>query len=170
MKYVKLFENYGKYDYEPSREELSQMRDDSFLQSILSLDAESIALSLDHGFDINNYIEDRGGYYTWYKGFATPLHYAISVNANPEKEMDRMKTIDVLISSGLPLDAQDKDGMTPLHIAVMQNDLGTVEALLDSGADSTIENNDGMLPLDLASTRRMKELLMGGIERDGDFY
>lgn len=164
MKYIKLFENYGERYFEPSGEEMSQMRDDSFLQSILSLDAKRIAFSLDHGFDINNYIEDRGGYYTWYKEFATPLHYAISVGASPEKEMDRMETIDVLITSGLPLDAQDKNGMTPLHIAVMQNDFGTAEALLDSGADATIENNDGMLALDLASSRRMKELLMGGIE------
>ncbi|EEE51766.1 hypothetical protein OsJ_33204 [Oryza sativa Japonica Group] len=51
------------------------------------------------------------------------------------------------------LDAQDGDGNTPLHIAVVAGAPGIVNALLQKGKVQTdVLNDDGHTPLDLAST------------------
>jgi len=46
-----------------------------------------------------------------------------------------------------PIDAQDKEGNTPLHYAVLLNRLDMVEFLLENEADTTILNHKGQLPL-----------------------
>mmetsp|Transcript_9904 Transcript_9904/g.28548 ORF Transcript_9904/g.28548 Transcript_9904/m.28548 type:complete len:81 (+) Transcript_9904:992-1234(+) len=55
-----------------------------------------------------------------------------------------------LIQQGSPIDAQDDNGETPLHIAVLAEQAGIVRLLLSRGASSTIKNNDNQDPLILA--------------------
>ena len=70
---------------------------------------------------------------------ATPLHYA-SYNDNPQ-------TINLLIDQGLDVNAQDKNGNTPLHCAksFLKENPQVIKVLLERGADPNIRNKDGKL-------------------------
>ena len=70
---------------------------------------------------------------------ATPLHYA-SYNDNPQ-------TINLLIDHGLDVNAQDKNGNTPLHCAksFLKENPRVIKTLLEHGADPNIRNKDGKL-------------------------
>ena len=70
---------------------------------------------------------------------ATPLHYA-SYNDNPQ-------TINLLIDQGLDVNAQDKNGNTPLHCAksFLKENPQVIKVLLVHGADPNIRNKDGKL-------------------------
>jgi len=52
-----------------------------------------------------------------------------------------------------PVDAQDPDGFTELHHAVMEDSFGTVRHLLQCGACSLLRDKKGRRPLDLARER-----------------
>src|SRR5258706_9010186 len=53
--------------------------------------------------------------------------------------------------AGAKLDAQDKNGATPLHRAVRTRCAAAVKCLLDAGADPTIRNKPGSTPFHLAA-------------------
>ena len=61
--------------------------------------------------------------------------------------------IVLLIALSLPLAAQgpEPDGTTPLHKAVLANDLPGVQKLLRSGANPSAANRYGVTPLSLAA-------------------
>jgi len=48
---------------------------------------------------------------------------------------------------------------TPLHLAIIRNELGVVNFLFTPGADSTIENGDGKTPLNFAEERNHAEII-----------
>src|SRR5258706_4080963 len=52
--------------------------------------------------------------------------------------------------AGAKLDAQDKNGATPLHRAVRTRCAAAVKCLLNAGADPTIRNKPGSTPFHLA--------------------
>lgn len=70
---------------------------------------------------------------------ATPLHYA-SYNDNPQ-------TINLLIDHGLDVNAQDKNGNTPLHCAksFLKENPRVIKTLLERGADPNIRNKEDKL-------------------------
>ena len=81
-----------------------------------------------------------------------PLHYAAdgymggpSWNAKRQVAMIRL-----LLKAGFNIDAQDKNGATPLHRAVRTRSSAAVKCLLDAGADPTIRNKPGSTPFHLA--------------------
>ena len=47
-------------------------------------------------------------------------------------------------------DTADKDGMYPIHLAILNNDLGSLEVLINNGADINKYNRDKDTPLLLA--------------------
>lgn len=51
------------------------------------------------------------------------------------------------VSRGNSLDQQDGDGMTQLHLAVIQADMEAIKALIEKGADINIRDNYGWTPL-----------------------
>ncbi|VDK84921.1 unnamed protein product [Litomosoides sigmodontis] len=52
------------------------------------------------------------------KAYRTALHFAVERwNGNADKDMQRLSCIQLLVSSGVPLNIQDCDGMTALHLA-----------------------------------------------------
>lgn len=81
-----------------------------------------------------------------------PLHYAVDgyVNSNLWNEKRQVAMIRLLLKSGADIDAQDKNGATPLHRAVRTRCAAAVKCLLDSGADPAIKNKPGSTPFHLA--------------------
>jgi len=59
--------------------------------------------------------------------------------------------LEVLVSSGAPIDAVDAFGETPLMIAASQGYLPVVRFLVDSGADKSLETVGGRNAFDYAS-------------------
>ena len=63
-----------------------------------------------------------------------------------------------LIEKGANINAQDKDGKTPLYHACEQGFLLAAEFLLSRGADVTMGTKQGITPLVIASQRNHKEV------------
>src|SRR5215470_16008327 len=66
--------------------------------------------------------------------------------------MDFFKAVVLIVLAlGAP-PVQDADGTTPLHKAVLANDIPTIQKLLRSGANASAANRYGVTPLSLAAT------------------
>nr|WP_259457819.1 ankyrin repeat domain-containing protein [Moraxella catarrhalis] len=87
-----------------------------------------------------------------------PQHNLLAVNSDQKnwlhKVMDSMNpdepppvTISYLINQGIPINAQDVYGMTPLHYAMRSQNADAAIALLEAGADPNIPNRDNVIPL-----------------------
>jgi ankyrin repeat protein len=59
---------------------------------------------------------------------------------------DNVALIDSLIKCGLEINAQNKLGQTPLHIAYKHGKLETSLLLIRYSADTNIRDNDGNIP------------------------
>jgi len=83
---------------------------------------------------------------------SSPLHYAadgyiIGPAWDPERQV---QTIECLISSGADVNAQDKNGATPLHRAVRTRCALAVCMLLKAGSDPRVRNKPGSTAFHLA--------------------
>jgi ankyrin repeat protein len=81
-----------------------------------------------------------------------PLHYAADGYLsgpvwNPNRQV---KTIEYLLDAGAEINAQDKNGASPLHRAVRTRSSAAVKCLLKRGAIATMLNNPGSTPFHLA--------------------
>ncbi len=81
-----------------------------------------------------------------------PLHYAadgyiIGPDWNAKRQV---QTIHCLLDAGAGINAQDKNGATPLHRAVRTRCAAAVKCLLAGGADPTLKNKPGSTPFHLA--------------------
>ena len=87
-----------------------------------------------------------------------PQHNLLAVNSDKKnwlhKVTDSMNpdepppvTISYLINQGIPINAQDIYGMTPLHYAMRSKNADAAIALLEAGADPNIPNRDNVIPL-----------------------
>ena len=56
------------------------------------------------------------------------------------------------------LDKQDKEGLTALHYAVLNENIEAAKIVIEFGADKTLETNDGETAADLAEEDDMKSL------------
>lgn len=85
----------------------------------------------------------------------TILHLAIQCAEQP--------VVEYVLSDGaasLDVNARDKDGNTPLHIAAMQGRTPVVKLLLDNkDINDAIANHQGRLPIDLARNPEICQLL-----------
>jgi Ankyrin repeats (many copies)/Ankyrin repeat len=81
-----------------------------------------------------------------------PLHYAADgyIVSKLWNEKNQVAMIRLLLKSGAEIDAQDKNGATPLHRAVRTRCAAAVKCLLDAGADATIKNKPGSTVFHLA--------------------
>ena len=52
----------------------------------------------------------------------------------------------------MPVNVQNGDGFTPLHVAAMWGREESVRELLERGADPEISDDEGMTPLDYAES------------------
>ena len=62
----------------------------------------------------------------------------------------RWTTIRCLFKAGAEIDAQDKNGATPLHRAVRTRCATAVRCLMEAGADATLRNKPGSTAFHLA--------------------
>lgn len=81
-----------------------------------------------------------------------PLHYAADgFITGPEWDAKRqVKTIIGLLEGGADIQAQDKNGASPLHRAVRTRCAAAVRYLLQAGADPMLRNHSGSTPFHLA--------------------
>ncbi|MEB3755208.1 ankyrin repeat domain-containing protein [Acinetobacter sp. MD2(2019)] len=66
------------------------------------------------------------------------LHRTNLINPSPKE------TIQFYLDHGVPVNAQDCYGMTPLHYAVREHNYAAAKLLLEAGADLNLENIDGL--------------------------
>jgi hypothetical protein len=81
-----------------------------------------------------------------------PLHYAADgYIVGPAWDAERqVETIRCLLDVGADINAQDKNGATPLHRAVRTRCAAAVQCLLKAGADPMLKNKPGSTPFHLA--------------------
>lgn len=75
----------------------------------------------------------------------TVLHTVTMINVDKE-------IVEFLINNGADLNAKNKEGSTPLSIAVQKREVEIVKLLTDNGADIHTKNANGISPLFLALT------------------
>ena len=101
---------------------------------------EIAELLLAAGAEVNAAGKHRGG---------APLHYA--ADGGPERDVKRqVAMIRLLLQAGADIQAQDKNGATPLHRAVRTRCAEAVKCLLHAGAEATIRNKPGSTAFHLA--------------------
>lgn len=97
-----------------------------------------------------------------YNGY-TPLTAHLSSNLFNKELLDR------LLQHNVEINSHDFDGATPLHFAVMNNNLEAVEYLLENGANANVKNKDGITPLHIAVKEKNYDitgiLLSSGADR-----
>jgi hypothetical protein len=104
---------------------------------------ELVQLLLSAGADPNSITNHRQ---------SGPLHYAADGYINgPDWNAERqVQTIECLLDAGAAIDAQDKNGATPLHRAVRTRCAAAVKCLLKRGSNATLKNKPGSTPFHLA--------------------
>ena len=78
----------------------------------------------------------------------TSLHHAIS-----QETGGSLHIVDFLVQNSSSLDRKTKEGNTPLHYCVIQNQPEAMRLLLRSGASADLPNNNGKTPLNIARER-----------------
>jgi hypothetical protein len=83
---------------------------------------------------------------------SSPLHYAVDgclshLGWNPRRQVE---TVQCLLEAGAEIDAQDKNGATPLHRAVRTRSAAVVKLLLKAECDTSIRNRPGSTAFHLA--------------------
>jgi ankyrin repeat protein len=83
---------------------------------------------------------------------STPLHYAADgyINGPAWDARNQVKAIRCLLDDGAEINAQDKNGATPLHRAVRTRCPSAVRCLLRAGGDPARKNKSGSTPFHLA--------------------
>jgi hypothetical protein len=81
-----------------------------------------------------------------------PLHYAADGQVNDPNwiAQRQARTIECLLDAGAEINAQDKNGATPLHRAVRTRCATAVKFLLERGSDARLRNKPGSTPFHLA--------------------
>jgi len=83
------------------------------------------------------------------------LFFEECIKATPDLELIR-----VIIENGLvDVDAKNKWNNTPLHEAVLRDNIAIAKLLINSGANVNAKTKYGNTPLDLAKSQEMKALL-----------
>lgn len=82
----------------------------------------------------------------WHKHGQTALHLACHISHVEFSE----ETVAVLLGHHADVNARDKGGHTPLHVAAAYGTIPMVKLLLEHGSDMTARNMRGLTPLAIA--------------------
>eukprot|EP00731_Ephydatia_muelleri_P031640 Em0023g147a len=104
----------------------------------------------------------------------TPLHCILEEAG--EKEKAEMLLTLLTSCTAMDLNAQDTEGNTALHCAILQEDILCAKVLIAFGIDINTANNNGHTPLDLAIAQlrakkgcsAMKEILLSSMAHTDD--
>jgi len=91
------------------------------------------------------------------------LHHAAG-----SEEPDAVAMVRLLLDRKAPVDAQDKDGSTPLRIAAFIGNKGVVRTLLEAGANPNLAEKTGLTPLMYASAAGRVEVVKLLLARGAD--
>jgi len=120
---------------------LSQL-DRDLLQAAKNMAYTQVFDCLEKGADVNARDPATG---------MTPLHYAVSSDVT---DFVRDRVLGPILAREPEVNAQNNDGATPLHLAVvpaMRNaKTNTLQKLIDLGANSLLRDKSGKTPLDYA--------------------
>lgn len=141
--------------------------DKSLIEGVTRRDYTVMKDALDKGADPNA-AEDGTG--------RTALYYAASLDMS---NFSRGRMVDALLAKGADPNRGDKDGFTPLHVAVRRAGWDTMDTLLEKGANINARAGNGSTPLHLAAavalgngkTETMQRLIDRGansLMRDND--
>lgn len=83
---------------------------------------------------------NTGIYAADFKVEVNSLHYAVSIN-------EKNYVLDLVKDEPNLASQLNKEGLTPLHIAVKTNSLTSLEVMLDNKINPNLKNADGMTPL-----------------------
>jgi len=81
----------------------------------------------------------------------TPLHGACTRR--------RGSVAEFLVENGADINAKDRNGRTPLLIAIEANDLDTIKMLINKGANVNARNHGGLTLLDIAGKKGYTEIV-----------
>ncbi|MDQ0781317.1 ankyrin repeat protein/ketosteroid isomerase-like protein [Chryseobacterium sp. W4I1] len=126
-------------------------------------DFTPLSLAASKGYDkIVRLLLDSGADITMLSGLmgATVLHEAAYAG--------HVKVIEILMQyieknsiKGIDINAQGLyNGMTALHDAVWQNNMGAVKILVDKGADLSLTSHSGLTPLEFAELYNYSEIIL----------
>jgi len=113
------------------------------------------------------------------KNGRTALHYASDLmRINPDSQIDgmtpeqlkesRSNIIKLLLRYNSDINAIDKNGDTPLHLAAYMGADDIVDLLIKSGADLNIINNSGKTPSEYTSNKDVQEIFNKSAARSSD--
>jgi ankyrin repeat protein len=104
---------------------------------------EIVRRLLESGADPNSMLNHRE---------SSPLHYAADtcLRSRVWNAARQVATIRCLLEAGARINAQDKNGATPLHRAVRTRGADAVRCLLDAGCDPLLRNKPGSTVFHLA--------------------
>jgi len=107
---------------------------------------EMITLLTSHGADLNiKYGRNK-------QSMLHELADAPNITSSPQKYWEsecqtRVEAAELLITSGVDVNARDGSGSTPLHTAASTNNILMIKMLASHGADLKVTNNKGQTPL-----------------------
>ncbi|XP_072479990.1 ankyrin repeat domain-containing protein 53 [Notamacropus eugenii] len=83
----------------------------------------------------------------------TPLHLAI----NKDNPVISLQCIEYLLKKGAPINARNRNGMTPLHLASGEGMLDCIKVLVKAGADVHALDNQNRKCIDICKTWNHRE-------------
>ncbi len=103
------------------------------------------------------------------------LHYVLSkMDRNYSQEDENMEIFRMLLNRDTDLNALNRDGLAPIHIAIRKNRYDIVEELLDAGANIEVRDDKKNTPLQLAVQKNkasvIQELIQRGANTTGSEY
>jgi len=91
--------------------------------------------------------------------FATVVGSGNTPDMLAAKKTYRRLSLQALMKGGADVSSQNDKGKTPLHVAVMWDNVLGVEILLENGANAKLRDKDGKTPVDYAESAEMTKLL-----------
>ena len=139
----------------------------------INKDTKIMKLFLDHGADPNMTKSRRTPLWLAPSNSRDPARVKMLLDAGAKIEHPQVLEgvaasrepgwVKMLLEAGAnPNLGSEREGETPLHLAVFSMDLETIKLLLEHGADVTLKDNKGNTPIDAAEAERpdrMTEIL-----------